>query len=82
MCDSNLIGKHFEEKGLVLNVREKFYDGKKLNEKEFDIASKEVGSLNVVGRESINFCLERNLLKEEEIKTVKNIPFAIVVFIR
>ena len=34
ICDDDLIGKKFEEKDFVLDLKSPFYDGKKLNKKD------------------------------------------------
>ena len=82
LCDSDLIGKKFEDENFNLNVREKFYGGEELNQKKFDMVLKDVSSLNVVGKESIGLCLRKGLLKKENIKRVGGVVFAIIVLIK
>ncbi|MBI2507900.1 DUF424 family protein [Candidatus Woesearchaeota archaeon] len=79
ICDANLIGKKFEDKNLQLDVSGFFYNGQALTEKEILKAVADANSLNIVGKESINFSLKNNLIDESNIITIKKIPHAISI---
>lgn len=83
ICDSELVGRKFEEKEFQLNVKEDFFKGKELNEQEIieviDDMSKEDATFNVVGEKSVKAALRAGIISEDEIKRIDDIPFALVL---
>lgn len=83
ICDSDLIGKTFEEGKRQLHVRENFYKDKEVNKEELLSIIKrqmiEDASFNIVGKESIQTALEAGIIKKEGIHKIKGIPFALVL---
>ena len=83
ICDSNLIGKKFEEKKRQLDIREGFYKDKEVDrEGLIEIIKRQVmedASFNIVGKESISTALKAGIIDKEGIKTIQNIPFALVL---
>jgi len=82
-CDQELIGKIFEEGKLQLNVKESFYKGDEIAEKEMieflqDYA-KEDATFNLVGKEVIDSALKAGIIKEENVGTIQNIPYALIL---
>ncbi len=82
ICDEDLLGEKFEEGKKQLDVRESFFRGDNLSEKEvkdiIESQDKEDATFNIVGENSINIALEYGIIKEECIKKVEDIPFALV----
>lgn len=86
ICDKELLGKRFEEGEFQLDIKESFYKGekghqvteKKLIEIIADLA-KEDATFNIVGEKSIKAAIKTGLIAEEGIKTIQNIPFALVL---
>jgi len=93
VCDSELLGKRFEElsdsgKGIVrqLDVKESFYkgkEGKKVSKEELlDIIksfNEEDATFNIVGEKSIQAALEAGTISEKEVGKIQDIPFALVL---
>ena len=83
ICDSELIGKKFEEDIFQLDVKENFYKGEEINEEKaikiFQRMSKEDVTFNIVGNESVNAAIKAGIIEREEIKKIKGIPFALVL---
>jgi len=83
ICDSNLIGKRFEEGKLQLDVKESFYKGEeKTKEQVLHIIKKmaaEDATFNIVGKESIQTAIESELISEENVGKIHGIPFALVL---
>ncbi|MCM8774704.1 MAG: DUF424 family protein [Candidatus Omnitrophica bacterium] len=83
ICDSNLIGKKFEEGNLQLDLTGEFYKGEEIEEGKLreiiqDMV-REDATFNIVGEESIKLCLECRIIKEEGIGKIKGIPYALVL---
>jgi uncharacterized protein len=83
ICDSDLIGRRFEEENRQIDVKESFFRGEQLPEEEvLEIMSemaKEDATFNIVGKKSINLALKVGIISESGIKTVQGIPFALVL---
>ena len=82
MCDSNLLGKKFEEGNLQLEINEHFYEGKEMSEEEIEklisVLENESPSYNIVGEKSIELFLKRNLILKEGVKKISGVPYAMI----
>lgn len=80
-CDSELLGKKFIEGQFILDVRENFYKDLELNmeqtKKMFERQAMEDATFNLVGKETINLALDMGIIEPENVRTIKNIPFAL-----
>ncbi len=83
LCDSNLIGKRFEEGIRQLDVRESFYNGEEMDESKIleliQFQAGEDSTFNLVGEESIAIAKKAGLISDEGVKKVQGIPFALVL---
>jgi len=83
ICDSELIGKTFEQENVQLEVKESFFKGKEVSKEELieilHDMSMEDATFNIVGEESVNTALEEGIIHEEAIKRIQGIPFALVL---
>ncbi len=83
VCDSNLLGKKFEEGKFQLDIKENFFKGKKLSkEKTIKIMqnmSKDDAIFNIVGKKSVNAALKSKIISQEGIKKIQGIEFALVL---
>ena len=83
ICDSNLIGKRFEEGKLQLDIKESFYKGEeKTREQVLHIIKKmaaEDATFNIVGKESVNAAIESGIITQESIGKIHGIPFALIL---
>ena len=84
ICDSELLGKKFEEGRFQLDIKENFYKGKEANENEIleimDKFSKKDATFNLVGQKSIELGLKAGIISQEEIGEIKGTPFALALF--
>ncbi len=83
ICDSDLIGKKFEENEFQLDVKESFFSGEEFSkEKTIKVKqdmSRNDATFNIVGKNSINTALEAEIICEESIKRIQGIPFVLVL---
>ena len=83
ICDSDLIGKTFEEGEKQIFVKESFYQGEeKTPEQTIEIMkdfSKEDATFNIVGKESTETALKAGIIIQKQIKEIKGIPYALVL---
>jgi hypothetical protein len=81
ICDSDLLGKKFEEGKLQLDIKESFYGGKETKEKKvlkiLEEAKKEDACFNFVGKETITLALRAEIINENSILKIAGIPHAL-----
>lgn len=84
ICDKELLGKKFEEGKFQLDIKENFYKGEEVDEKaSIEIMKKmsaEDATFNIVGEKSINAALKAGIISIKEIRKIKGIPFAMILF--
>ena len=86
IADKELIGKNFSEGKRQLDIKESFYKGENselLSEKEVKELiknfSREDATFNIVGKKSIKCAIEEEIISEESIMTVENVPYSLVL---
>jgi len=83
VCDSELIGKKFEEGKLQLDVKESFFKGDEVDEqKAIEIMEKmarEDATFYIAGEKSIKAALDAGVIAEEGIIKIQGIPVSLVL---
>ena len=83
VCDSELIGKKFEEGKLQLDVKESFFKGEEVDEERaIEIMEKEAeedSTFYIAGEKSIHAALEAGVISEEGIVKIQGIPVSLVL---
>jgi uncharacterized protein len=83
ICDSELVGKKFEEGKFQLDVKESFYKGEELSEDQVSIIltrmMREDATFNIVGKKAVALALRHGIILKEGIKEIQGIPFAMVL---
>ena len=76
LCDSELIGKKFEENDLQLDITERFYKGEELEEEEIISILKNADIINAVGKESIELAIKAGVVSRQNVIKIAGIPHA------
>ncbi len=76
ICDSDLIGKKFEDEKLHLDLTSNFYKGEEMSEEKILELIEETYIINAVGKKTIEFLKKNELVQEEHIILIDNIPHA------
>jgi len=83
ICDSELIGKKFEQENFQIDIRENFFGGEELSEEKLISVIKKMAredaTFNIIGKNSTNAALKAGILKKEGIKEIQGIQFAMVL---
>jgi len=83
VCDSELLGKKFEQGKFQLDVKESFYRGEEVDEEKaislIKRMSREDATFNIVGKKSVNAALKAGIIFEDGIKKIQDVPFALVL---
>ena len=76
LCDSDLIGKKFEEKDLQLDITERFYKGEEIEEEKLISILHGADIINIVGKESIELAIKAGVISRQNIIKIAGIPHA------
>jgi hypothetical protein len=81
ICDTELVGKSFEEGNRQLKLNEHFYKGVELSYAEvvkiIQQQIQEDASFNIVGKEAIKAAQEAGLITKENVTTIQTIPYTL-----
>ncbi|MBS3076401.1 DUF424 family protein [Candidatus Pacearchaeota archaeon] len=83
ICDSEILGKKFEEGNLQLDAKESFYKGELKNEEEtsqiIQSMAKEDATFNIIGKKSTALAIKENIISKENVKTINGMPYALIL---
>jgi len=81
ICDSEIIGKKFEEGSKQLDLRENFFKDEIVDEqrlvKIIQMQLVEDATFNIVGKNSVNIALETGAINQSGVSEIAGIPFAL-----
>ena len=83
LADKELLDKKFEEGKRQLDLTTTFYKGDDITEEKaiqvLQHQAKEDATLNIVGSKAVKTAKKAGILKEENISSIQNIPFALTL---
>jgi len=83
ICDSELIGKRFEEGICQLDVKESFFKGEEKTEQEtLDIMidmKKEDATFNIMGDKSVALAVQAGIVAEENVGKIAGISYTLIL---
>jgi len=83
ICDSDLLGKRFEEDIFQLDVKESFFKGEEKSEEEIIEICKDMrredATFNIIGNDACNAALKAGIIKEEAIGKIADIPYTLIL---
>ena len=83
LCDSDILGKKFEEGKKILDVRENFFNGEEVDfSKAVEMLkkyAKDDATFNIFGEEAVKAAMHSGLIDEGSIGNVGGVPFALVL---
>jgi len=81
LCDSDLVGKRFEEGKRQIEIKEHFFKGEEVTKEEamrqMKFQLREDSTFNIVGEESTKAAVEAGIFNEEDIDSIDGVPFAL-----
>lgn len=83
VCDSDLIGKKFEQGKRQLEIKEYFFKGDEFSEekaiKTMIYQRQEDATFNIVGKESINAALKAGIISKDSVAKIQGVPFTLIL---
>ena len=81
ICDSELIGKKFEQDKRQLDLRESFYKENEIDEQSLRKMIKmqllEDATFNIIGKNSVNIAIQEGVINKNSTSKISGIPFAL-----
>lgn len=81
-CDADCLGKTLMDGKINFEIKERFYKGELVTEKELASAMQEATNMNLVGVACTQVAIKEGLLNEKDLKYIQGVPHAIVVCIQ
>jgi hypothetical protein len=83
ICDTELLGKKFEQGKVQLDLTGEFFNGEDKTEDEvLEIvknADSEDATFNIVGKQSVQLALKAGIIDKKGIKKIQKVPFALTL---
>jgi hypothetical protein len=79
VCDSDILGKKFEQGDLQLDLTTDFYKGNETPEDKLCLLARGAYIISLVGKESVGFALRNKLVDKERVMVISSIPHAQVL---
>ena len=76
VCDSDLIGKKFEEGKKQLDLDADFYKGEEKSEIETIDLMRNAYVINLVGKNSVTLAINEDLISGENVEEINGVPYA------
>ncbi len=83
ICDTELLGKKFEQGRLQLDLTGEFFNGEEKTEDEIleivKNADREDATFNIIGSQSVQLALKAGIIDKKGIKKIQGIPTALTL---
>ncbi len=76
VCDSDLLGRKFEEGERQLDLSGDFYKGEEMEDKEVGDLIRNADIVNLVGPEAVKIGLQEEVITKDHVITISGIPHA------
>ena len=76
VCDSDIIGKVFEEDKKQLDLNSDFYKGEEKTDMEIINLMRTAYIINIVGKNSVTLALNEDLISGKNVEEIAGIPYA------
>ena len=83
ICDSDLIGKKFEQGNMQIDLSGEFFNGEEKTGKEalsiIKDAVREDATFNIVGEQSCALAIQAGIIEQKGVKKIHNMPVALTL---
>lgn len=82
VCDSELLGKKFEEGNKQLDMTSDFFNGEEKDDLAIGDLIRNADSVNLVGEKAVKLGIDDGVVEEGHVKKIAGIPYAQAVVVR
>ncbi len=79
ICDADILGKTFEEGEIKIEIKTSFYHEEICDEKKAIELIKAADNVNACGKRIIEIMLRNNLIDQDKILLIENMPHAQII---
>lgn len=83
VCDSDLVGKVFEDGNFQIEVKESFFKGEEVPESKAIFIMKKMSiedaTFNIIGEKAVDAAIKAEIISENSVGEIRGIPFALVL---
>jgi len=76
VCDTELLGKKFEEGDKQLDLTADFYKGEEKTDQEVADLMRNAYILNLVGKKTVTLAINEDLITGDHVQTIDDVPYA------
>lgn len=76
VCDEELLGKEFRDKGIVLSIKEDFYKGIIVDEDAIVDEMRRADILIIVGKRAVEVAIREKIIHPLAVISVEGVPYA------
>jgi hypothetical protein len=76
VCDSELLGKKFDEGKLQLDLASDFFKGEEKDDLTIGDTIRNADSVNLVGEKAVKLGIDEGIIDAEHVKKIAGIPYA------
>ncbi len=82
VCDSELLGKKFDEGKLQLDLASDFYKGEEKDDITVGDTIRNADSVNLVGEKAVKLGIDEGIIDAGQVKKIAGIPYAQAAVVR
>jgi hypothetical protein len=82
VCDSELLGKKFEEGNKQLDMTSDFFKGEEKDDLAIGDLIRNADSVNLVGEKAVKTGIDEGVVEEGHVKKIAGIPYAQAIIVR
>jgi len=82
VCDSELLGKKFEEGNLQLDLTSGFFKGEEKKDAVVGDLIRNADSVNLIGEKAVNLGIQEGVIEKGHVRRIAGIPYAQAVVVR
>lgn len=82
VCDTDLLGKRFEDGKLQIDLTGDFYAGQEMDEDNAGDILRNCYTFNLVGEKAIELGLKEEVITHDDVKMIAGVPYAQGLLVR
>ena len=75
-CDSDILGKSYEDSEFSFKISSAFYGGKEVDEKTFLVLAKKCSILNIIGDDIVALAIKHKLIDPKNVRKIAGVSHA------
>ncbi len=78
VCDEEILGAKFEEKGLQIDISREFFEGEKVNDRRLLELLRRSQIINLTGNRCVSLAVDSGFAHKDAVKKIKSVSFLMI----